>query len=96
MSEVGVRLRLHRHLHEHIGGGRGVHGLAETREQVEGYLPAGLRVARGIEGPLEALDALIEVCLLYTSDAAGGRSSGDPGGRRIIKKKEEQKKKKEE
>ena len=29
----------------------------------------------------------IEVCLLYTSDAADERSSVDLGGRRIIKKK---------
>ena len=31
--------------------------------------------------------ALLEVCLLYTSDAADERSSVDLGGRRIIKKK---------
>ena len=31
--------------------------------------------------------ALMEVCLLYTSDAADERSSVDLGGRRIIKKK---------
>ena len=30
---------------------------------------------------------LIQVCLLYTSDAADERSSVDLGGRRIIKKK---------
>ena len=29
----------------------------------------------------------LEVCLLYTSDAADERSSVDLGGRRIIKKK---------
>ena len=29
----------------------------------------------------------VEVCLLYTSDAADERSSVDLGGRRIIKKK---------
>ncbi len=36
----------------------------------------------------------VEVCLLYTSDAADERSSVDLGGRRIIKKtkKEEEKK----
>ena len=34
------------------------------------------------------LDAgVVEVCLLYTSDAADERSSVDLGGRRIIKKK---------
>ena len=33
------------------------------------------------------LPALLEACLLYTSDAADERSSVDLGGRRIIKKK---------
>ena len=33
--------------------------------------------------------ALIEYCLLYTSDAADERSSVDLGGRRIIKKKKQ-------
>ena len=36
----------------------------------------------------------IDVCLLYTSDAADERSSVDLGGRRIIKKKKKHKKKK--
>ena len=31
-------------------------------------------------------DALMKICLLYTSDAADERSSVDLGGRRIIKK----------
>ena len=31
--------------------------------------------------------AVLEACLLYTSDAADERSSVDLGGRRIIKKK---------
>ena len=35
----------------------------------------------------EFLQALLAVCLLYTSDAADERSSVDLGGRRIIKKK---------
>ena len=61
MSEIGVCLRLDRHLHEHVGGGGGVDRLAEAGEQVEGDLPSGLRLARGLEGALEALDALIEV-----------------------------------
>ena len=30
---------------------------------------------------------MIDICLLYTSDAADERSSVDLGGRRIIKKK---------
>ena len=34
----------------------------------------------------EIVDALLETCLLYTSDAADERSSVDLGGRRIIKK----------
>ena len=33
----------------------------------------------------------VEVCLLYTSDAADERSSVDLGGRRIIKKKKTRK-----
>ena len=40
---------------------------------------------RGTVGlPVEALHAIIRVCLLYTSDAADERSRGDLGGRRII------------
>ena len=35
----------------------------------------------------EALLALGDACLFYTSDAADGRSSVSLGGRRIIKKK---------
>ena len=35
--------------------------------------------------------AEIEICLLYTSDAADERSSVDLGGRRIIKKKKNRK-----
>ena len=35
----------------------------------------------------EANTALVFICLLYTSDAAGERSRVDFGGRRIIKKK---------
>ena len=34
-------------------------------------------------------EALIFLCLLYTSDAADERSSVDLGGRRIIKKKKQ-------
>ena len=34
-----------------------------------------------------ASDGSIDICLLYTSDAADERSSVDLGGRRIIKKK---------
>ena len=37
-------------------------------------------------GEMEGLGQL-DVCLLYTSDAADERSSVDLGGRRIIKKK---------
>ena len=35
----------------------------------------------------DGIDILVDVCLLYTSDAADERSSVDLGGRRIIKKK---------
>ena len=35
----------------------------------------------------EGVEADVEICLLYTSDAADERSSVDLGGRRIIKKK---------
>ena len=38
----------------------------------------------------------VEICLLYTSDAADERSSGDLGGRRIITKKQKKKNKREE
>ena len=38
------------------------------------------------------LDARMQLCLLYTSDAAAERSSVDLGGRRIIKKKKQIKK----
>ena len=34
-------------------------------------------------------DAVLKLCLLYTSDAADERSSVDLGGRRIIKKKKQ-------
>ena len=42
----------------------------------------------------EGLLALINDCLLYTSDAADERSSVDLGGRRIIKKTKQKRKKK--
>ena len=50
------------------------------------------RAARGVAtekrslGSLQDLDVL-EICLLYPSDAADERSSVDLGGRSIIKKK---------
>ena len=34
---------------------------------------------------------MVNICLLYTSDAADERSSVDLGGRRIIKKKKREK-----
>src|SRR5678815_5853735 len=43
-------------------------------------IPAGTLVHQG----LEARHQLLEICLLYTSDAADERSSVDLGGRRII------------
>ena len=36
---------------------------------------------------IDVPDPIINICLLYTSDAADERSSVDLGGRRIIKKK---------
>ena len=38
---------------------------------------------------------VVDVCLLYTSDAADERSSVDLGGRRIIKTKNRKKKKRD-
>ena len=38
----------------------------------------------------------VEICLLYTSDAADERSSVDLGGRRIIQKKQKKKKRESE
>ena len=46
---------------------------------------------------IEILDYIsihINICLLYTSDAADERSSVDLGGRRIIKKKTKKQQKK--
>ena len=36
---------------------------------------------------IQMIDKNLNICLLYTSDAADERSSVDLGGRRIIKKK---------
>ena len=47
--------------------------------------PAAVLQRRAGLGQLGA--GAVEVCLLYTSDAADERSSVDLGGRRIIKKK---------
>ena len=41
----------------------------------------------GLLSPGEHRGRLVDICLLYTSDAADERSSVDLGGRRIIKKK---------
>ena len=46
-----------------------------------------LSMLGNVDERVMALNALAEVCLLYTSDAADERSSVDLGGRRIIKKK---------
>ena len=52
-----------------------------------------IAIGRGVDlaelplAELQALNASITACLLYTSDAADERSSVDLGGRRIIKKK---------
>ena len=45
------------------------------------------RVERDRTDHLRRAENVLEVCLLYTSDAADERSSVDLGGRRIIKKK---------
>ena len=44
-------------------------------------------VQRGMASVGNSWAALLQCCLLYTSDAADERSSVDLGGRRIIKKK---------
>ena len=40
------------------------------------------------------MDSSVNICLLYTSDAADEEDSVDLGGRRIVKKKKIKKKKK--
>ena len=59
---------------------------------VENVLRLALRLARAgcVEvgfGDTTGMANPLQVCLLYTSDAADERSSVDLGGRRIIKKK---------
>ena len=62
-------------------------------------LPAGIdRIRRklatvddGNRQMVSVLTAVLQDCLLYTSDAADERSSVDLGGRRIIKKKKKMK-----
>ena len=54
-------------------------------EQVENSVFEGRETGDHVRR--DARRALIEGCLLYTSDAADERSSVDLGGRRIIKKK---------
>ena len=56
------------------GGGLILNGTSGTSEAI--YL---------IQRSSDGLD--LQICLLYTSDAADERSSVDLGGRRIIKKK---------
>ena len=46
-----------------------------------------VRIAPIQERVLRRTPGQVQVCLLYTSDAADERSSVDLGGRRIIKKK---------
>ena len=58
-----------------------------NRPTQRGFLPAA---GRGFSGAVAAGDGAVDgtgCCLLYTSDAADGRSSVALGGRRIIKKK---------
>ena len=49
--------------------------------------PAAVQVQVVDERGLPVRDAVVELCLLYTSDAADERSSVDLGGRRIINNK---------
>ena len=65
--------------------------------RIVGPLAVGRRLARvrwrrRVVGRAEVDGAGGEGCLLYTSDAAGGRLWVDLGGRRIIKKKKTDKK----
>ena len=69
-------------------------GLGDVyKRQLAGVAPdraaeRGRRLVRGVEDLVtRGLAAVLEGCLLYTSDAADERSSVDLGGRRIIKKK---------
>ena len=93
-SEAGIRrdpVIAHRDgigLSGRNGGGERDH------QQVSGIL--GVRERISLHGHVvhrkavaEVEDELVQIggCLLYTSDAAAGRSSVDLGGRRIIKKK---------
>ena len=63
------------------------------KRQVHGIEHLGLHLAPAqppadLDEPVrERRFAMIDICLLYTSDAADERSSVDLGGRRIIKKK---------
>ena len=61
---------------------RQVGALLARAEQPEHMLHAGI----GIEPEQRSAVALLQVCLLYTSDAADDLPCVDPGGRRIIKK----------
>ena len=65
------------------------------RDRVGPEDDAGLRSVLGLArrergDALFDPDELVDVCLLYTSDAAAERSSVDLGGRRIIQKKNNQ------
>ena len=59
-----------------------------------GYIDQLAFKVKGVAAKTEAHPKHIDICLLYTSDAADERSSVDLGGRRIIKKKKIKKKKK--
>ena len=61
------------------GIGKRLHNSVAEGGKVAGFVRPGILLS------IERLD----ICLLYTSDAADERSSVDLGGRRIIKKKKQ-------
>ena len=71
--------------------------LPVNAEEKEAYKSKLISVVLGFFAMIAAtllVNGLINLCLLYTSDAADERSSVDLGGRRIINKKKKEKKKK--
>ncbi|VDG23262.1 hypothetical protein [Lactobacillus paraplantarum] [Lactiplantibacillus mudanjiangensis] len=54
---------------------------------MNGYKKGEYSTLPEAKGEVNAIDSLLVICLLYTSDAADEEDSVDLGGRRIIKKK---------
>ena len=76
---------------------RGVHVVVGTPGRIMDHLEKGtLDLSKLRFLVLDEADEMLNICLLYTSDAADERSSVDLGGRRIIKKKKTQRKKQKE